>query len=377
MARKLRVGVVGANWTLNVHAPAWRMLPDVEVVAVCTSREETARAAAQRADIPHAYWNVADMVNDPDLDIIDIGTKPALRQDMVMAALEAGKHVYNCLPFATDLARAEAMRDLAHAKGLVGAVDAQWRWTPAIRHMKAMIEEGAIGEVFAATIHLHLPLYAHDDFVYTLCHIGGGGSPYPWLADASSGASAWRNFGSHTILCLMYLLGGVEEIIMTSETFVKELHFTDGTRVRPQTPDFASALVRFRGGAKANINVSWAMADAPGFHLDICGSRGRLVASEPGFCDAGATLHYGRATTEPSREAVAIPDALYQVEGTPLSRDNLPMMMMPITALFADMARVIRTGVGHASPSFADAAHAQAAVEAAVRSERTRGWERV
>lgn len=377
MAKKLKVGIIGANWTLNVHAPAWRMLPDVEVAAICTSREETAHAAARASGIERPYWDVAEMVKDPDLDIIDVGTKPALRYDMVMAALDAGKHVYNCLPFATTTERAEAMRDLAQAKGLVGAVDAQWRWTPAVRRMKEMIDEGAIGDFFTATIHLHMPLYVHEEFIYTLCAIGGTGTPYPWLADASSGASAWRNFGSHTILCLMYLFGEIEEIVMTSETFLKEMHFTDGTRVRPQTADFASALLRFRGGGKANINVSWAMADAPGFYLDVCGSRGRLVSTEPGFCDAGATLHYGRPTREPSRAEVDIPDRLFKVEGTPLSRSNLPPMMMPITALFDDMARVIRTGTGNASPSFADAEHAHAAVEAGVRSEKTRQWERV
>ena len=377
MTKILKVGVVGANWTLNVHAPAWRMLPGVEVTAICTSREETALAAAQASGIERAYWDVDKMLQDPDLDIIDIGTKPVLRQDMVMAALNAGKHVYNCLPFATTAERAMAMRDLAQAKGLVGVVDAQWRWTPAIRRMKEMIGGGAIGDFYAATISLHMPLYVHDDFVYTLCAIGGTGTPYPWLADASSGASAWRNFGSHTVLCLMYLFGEIEEIVMTSDICLKEMHFTDGTRVRPQTPDFASALVRFRNGGNATINVSWAMADAPGFLLDVCGSRGRLVSTEPGFCDAGATLQYGEPTTRSSRAAVDIPDRLFEVEGTPLSRTNLPPMMMPITALFADMARVIRTGVGNASPSFADAAHAHAAVEAGVLSDKTRQWERV
>jgi predicted dehydrogenase len=377
MARKLKVGIVGANWTLNVHAPAWRMLPDIEVAAICTSREETARAAATKSGIERAYWNVAEMVADPDLDIIDIGTKPVLRYDMVMMALAADKHVYNCLPFATDLAKAEAMRDAARSRGLVGAVDAQWRWTPAIRRMKEMIDEGAIGRFFTATIHLQMPLYAHDGFVYTLCAIGGGGTPYPWLAEESSGASAWRNFGSHTILCLMYLFGEIEEIVGVSDTFVKELHFADGTRVRPQTPDFASALLRFRNGGTANINVSWAMADAPGFYLEVCGSNGRLVSREPGFCDAGATLYHGEPATTPTGDNVDLPDRLFEVEGTNFSKTNLPPMMMPISALFSDMARVIRTGAGDASPSFADAAHAHAAVEAAVRSERTGRWERV
>jgi len=377
MTRKLKVGIVGANWTLNVHAPAWGMLPDVEVAAICTSREETARAAAAKGGIERAYWDIEEMVADPDLDIIDIGTRPSLRFDMVMAALAAGKHVYNCLPFATNLEQAEAMRDAQRMRGLVGAVDAQWRWTPAIRHMKELIDQGAIGDFFAATIHLQMPLYRHDDYVYTLCAIGGGMTPYPWLAEQSSGASAWRNFGSHTILCLMYLFGEVEEIVGMSDTFVKELLFTDGTRVRPQTADFASAMLRFRNGGMANINVSWAMADAPGFHLEVSGSKGRFVSREPSFCDAGATLYYGEPTNMPSGRDIVVPDHLFEVEGTPLSRNNLPPMMMPITALFADMVRVIRTGAGDASPSFAEAAHAHTAVEAAIRSERSGRWERI
>ncbi|MBV1688963.1 Gfo/Idh/MocA family oxidoreductase [Novosphingobium sp. G106] len=377
MSRTLKVGVIGANWTLNFHAPAWRMLPGVEVAAVCTSREATARAAAERAGIERAYWNVEDMVADPDLDIIDVGTKPSQRYDMVMAALSAGKHVYNCLPFATSTERAEAMRDLALSKNLVGVVDAQWRWTPAIRKMKEMIDEGAIGKFFTATIHLQLPLYVHDGFTYTLCHMGGGGTPYPWLAEKASGASAWRNFGSHTILCLLYLFGEVEEIIGASDIFVKELNFEDGSVLRPQTPDFGLAMLRFRSGGLANINVSWAMADAPGFYLDVCGSAGRLVARDPGFCDTTTTLHYGQPTVEPSGVEVDIPERFYEVPGTNLSKINSPPFMAPIGNLFADMVRVIRTGSGDGSPSFSDAAHAHAAVEAAVLSETTRKWEKV
>jgi predicted dehydrogenase len=43
----LRVGIIGANWSLKVHGTAWRLLPDVEVAAVCTAHRETAEAAAQ------------------------------------------------------------------------------------------------------------------------------------------------------------------------------------------------------------------------------------------------------------------------------------------------------------------------------------------
>lgn len=374
----LRVGIIGANWSLLAHAPAWRMVAGIEVAAVCTSREDTARAAAERSGIDKAYWDVGEMVADPELDIIDIGTKPQLRFDMVMRALKAGKHVYNCLPFATDLEHASAMRDEAEKRDLVTAVDAQWRWTPAVRLMKEMIEDGAIGEFYTANLHLHMPLFAHDGFVYTLCAIGGGGSPYPWLAEAASGASAWRNFGSHAILCLMPLFGEVEEIVAASDTFVKEMRFTDGSVVRPETADFASAILRFRNGGMATISVSWAMADAPGFLLEACGSKGRIAVSAPGFNDPDkARLHFGEASREPSGRDIEIPDRLFAIPGTAANRRGEAGFLMPFVALFENMTQAIRDGGRSGSPSFAEATHAHAVVEAAVRSERTRSWEKV
>src|SRR5438552_10266042 len=100
---KLRVGIISANWGAYAHLPAWRTLPDVEVAAICTAHEETARAAAAQHGIAKPYWDYRRMFEDRDLDLIDIGTRPSLRNDMVCAALMAGKHVYNCIPFATGV----------------------------------------------------------------------------------------------------------------------------------------------------------------------------------------------------------------------------------------------------------------------------------
>jgi len=109
--RKLRVGIIGANYTLIAHSHAWRAIPGIELAAVCTAHQETAEAAAKEYGIPKAYWDYRKMAEDKDLDIITVGTKPSQRFDMVMHALENKKHVYNCLPFATNVHDAKAMRD--------------------------------------------------------------------------------------------------------------------------------------------------------------------------------------------------------------------------------------------------------------------------
>jgi predicted dehydrogenase len=382
MLKPLKIGIIGANWTLTHHAPAWRLLPGVEVAAICTAHKETAEAAAAKAGIPKAYWNVEEMVADPDLDIIDVGTKPSQRYDMVVSALNHGKHVYNCLPFAVDSGKADHMADLARQKGLVGVVDAQWRWAPAIRRMKELIDEGAIGDFFTATIHLQLPLYDVNGHVYTMCSYSENTQPYYWLSDSTSGASAWRNFGSHTILNLMYLFGAVDEIVGVQETFVKHMNLPDGTELHPDTADFGLALVKFRKRGLANINVSWAMADAPGYYLEVCGSKGRLVARDSitGFCDTPTTLYQGDASIGmlgANGGMVDIPDRLYEVEGTTFSKTSPQIFTGPLAALFSDMVGAIRDGGREGSPSFAEAAHAHRAVEAAVRSMTTKSWEKV
>src|SRR5215212_6770122 len=142
----LRIGIIGANWSLKVHGTAWRLLPGVEVAAVCTAHKETAEAAAQMFGVPKAYWNVQDLAADPDIDVIDVGSRPSFRYDMVMAALAGGKHVYDALPFAINAVKAREMHEAQRNSGRVGVVDAQFRWVPAGMHMKRLIEDGFIGQ---------------------------------------------------------------------------------------------------------------------------------------------------------------------------------------------------------------------------------------
>lgn len=380
-SEKLRVGIVGANYTLIAHSGAWRALPGVEIGAICTAHRQTAEAAAREYDIPKAYWDYRQMMEDPDLHIITVGTKPSQRYDMVMSALEHGKHVYNCLPFAVNVQQAKAMRDKQWAKGVVGVADAQFRWVPAIRHMKELIEGGKLGDFYQATIHMQLPLLAYDGFVYPYCVQSATQKPYTWLGEANSGGSAWRNFGSHTMLNLMYLFGEIEEVIGTMDTFCKEWQLTDGRTVRPQTPDIAAALLRFKKGGIANVNVSWSTVDAAGYFLEATGSRGRMVVRDPSFADAyTATLYYGdsrkRDHTREIGGLVDIPARLYEVPGTPLSKANCPPFFGTMAPFLHDMIRAIREG-GEGSPSFNEAYHVHRAVEGVIRSMETRSWVRV
>jgi len=86
--KPLRVGVIGANWGLN-HIDAWRAVPGVEVAAICTSRRDTAEAAARETGVPRAMWDAQQLLADPTLDIIDVTPRPSIRAPLALQALQA------------------------------------------------------------------------------------------------------------------------------------------------------------------------------------------------------------------------------------------------------------------------------------------------
>jgi hypothetical protein len=73
---KIRVGIIGANvrngWGRDAHIPALSALPEFEITAVCTSRQETADETAKHFGIPRAFADPYKMAQHPDVDLVSI-----------------------------------------------------------------------------------------------------------------------------------------------------------------------------------------------------------------------------------------------------------------------------------------------------------------
>ena len=378
--RPLKVGIISANWSLKVHGAAWRRVPGVEVAAICTAHKETAEAAAKAYDIRKAYWNHEEMSADPELDIIDVGTRPSFRFPMVMAALRNGKHVYDALPFAMSVADAIAMRDLQRQKGVVGVVDAQFRWFPPAQQMKAMIDAGFIGRPLGFNVQLLLPLIVQNDKPFAYCAYSEHTDPYYWLADKSSGGSGWRNFATHSLLYLTHILGPVEEATGMLTTGVPEWHLPNGDVLKPETHDLGSAVLRLKNGAVGNLQTGWCVPDTEGWRVEVWGDRGRLLLSDPTFGNGlGAKLYAGDASPAPYGERncreVQIEARYYRVPGSATATGE-PQPFVAMDWMFSDMAQAIRAG-REGSPSFTEAAEVHKVVEAVEIANAERRWIRV
>src|ERR1700757_5046039 len=108
---KLRIGIVGAgNVVKTRHLPALKKIADVEVAAICNSTYESSEHfCVEYAPEATPYGNWAELVADPEIDIIWIGTPPYLHSTIAISALEAGKHVFSQARMAMNLSEAEEM----------------------------------------------------------------------------------------------------------------------------------------------------------------------------------------------------------------------------------------------------------------------------
>jgi predicted dehydrogenase len=357
---------MSANWGALAHLPAWRSLPGIEVVAICTSRRETAEAAAKRCGIESALWDAQAMAARPDIDILDCGARPSVRDPVVLTALRNGKHVYNSIPFATDIERARELRDAWRASGKVGVVDAFSEWLPAHRLVKEMLNEGFVGQPFGGTCLFQLSLFnkPHPQF------------PYNWFWQAGHGVSALRNLGSHALHMLVFLFGRIEELVAHDGQLLKEWRFPDGNLIKPETNDFASLLVRFQSGLVMQLQVSWSSTLAPGWLLEAFGSKGRFAVRAPSFpTSRDSTLHAG-TLDRGSMEKIDIPERLLR---TPDAGVDYTVGIQPVYPMALSMNRMVQTihGRGPASPDFEQAWTVERALEAARRSAQERRWVRL
>jgi predicted dehydrogenase len=362
----LRVGIISANWGAFAHLPAWRAVPGVEVAAICTSRRETAQAAAARCGVARAFWDAEEMIADPDIDIVDCGTRPSIRHPMVLSALAQGKHVHNGIPFAADFDHARALHQAWRASGSTAIVDAYSQWLPAHAQAKRMIEEGFLGQPFGGTCIFNLSLFNRPQRQF----------PYNWFAEAGHGVSAMRNLGSHALHMLVFLFGEVEELIADDRRLLDEWRFEDGSAIAPQTNDYANMMLRFASGMVMQLQISWSATVGKGWDLDAFGSGGRLSLAAPSFPTSGDTILRAGAVGARSVEPVEIAPELAEPPAIGPVSAFFPPAAHGMAISMRNMARAIR-GEARAAPDFGQAWEVERLLEAARRSSEARRWVRL
>ena len=142
----MRVGIIGTGWIAEKAAITLRGLTQCEAYAVGSRHQETADAFAAKWNIAKAYGSYASLIEDPDIDLIYVGTPHSHHYDVTREALLAGKPCLVEKAFMANARQTREIIDLAHRQKVFLAEAIWTRYQPVVKMVRDLISSGRIGE---------------------------------------------------------------------------------------------------------------------------------------------------------------------------------------------------------------------------------------
>jgi predicted dehydrogenase len=265
-----------------VHVEALRRI-GVEVVALAGHNAERTAAKARQLHVPRAYGSAAELLADPDIQVVHITSPNQLHFPHAKAALLAGKHVVCEKPLAMDSQESGELVRLAQERGLGNAVNFMIRYYPLSQHARALVRNGDLGAVYSVQ-----GSYLQDWLLLP--------TDWNWRLEPEVGGAmrAIGDIGSHWIDLTTFITGLHVEAVLADfqtflsvrqkptrpvETFTGKLQTAVEYVEQPiQTEDYASVLFRYSGGARGVMTVSQVSAGRKNrLYYEIDGAQAALA----------------------------------------------------------------------------------------------------
>ena len=272
----LRWGILGCGDVAEYKGgPPLYTVDDSELIAVMRRDPAKAESFAERHGAKRFYTDIDALLADDELNAIYIATPPYLHCEQTLRVAAAGKHVLCEKPMAMTVEECQRMVDACHAAGVTLMLAYYRNFYPNIVKMKALMDEGAIGDVVLARIN-------HTGFYDPTRH-----DLHSWRVDPHvSGGGVLMDLGSHRISLLQYLMGAVASVRGYAETVHLNIDVDDSTVF----------TLRFKSGAHAVTNINWNVGVSID-DVEVYGTAGALRCSP---------LNSGNLTLEKSDEQIAM-----------------------------------------------------------------------
>src|SRR5512133_393354 len=147
MYRKIKWGILSTGHISKKFADALAILPDAELVAVASRDHATAKAFAEKYRLPKAYSSYQEMADDPDIDVVYIGTPHTFHLENSVMCMRKGKAVLCEKAFAINAPEAREMVRVAREENVFLMEAMITRHVPLIKKVLGWIKENRIGEV--------------------------------------------------------------------------------------------------------------------------------------------------------------------------------------------------------------------------------------
>ncbi len=261
--RTIGVGLLGYAFMGKAHSNAYRTLAYMtwppplmpELVAIAGRDEAAVREAAGRFGFAEHVTDWRALVADDRIELFDNSGPNDLHAEPTIAAAEAGKHVICEKPLGRDAAESYETWQRVQAAGVKHMCAFNYRFVPAVRLARQLIEAGELGEI--------------THFRGAYLQEWGPTTDEAWRFDkAAAGSGALGDLGTHVIDLARYLVGEIESVAAMTATF------QPGRSV----DDAVESVVRFAGGAVGTIEATrFASGRKNAFTWEINGTKGSIA----------------------------------------------------------------------------------------------------
>jgi len=234
MVDKVNVGIIGAGIMGTLRLRSFKKLKNVNVIGVVDINAERAKEVAKKFGVKKWFTDYKELLRNPDLDAVSVATPDFLHRDIVVAAGEAGKHVFCEKPLATTLKDCDDMLDACRKGGVKLMVGFTARFSAAAYALQKLVELGEIGEPIQGYDMINDTIYVPTEMLSW----AGKSSPAFFLTVHSADRERW-------------IMGAEAEEVYatTSKKVLKDIGIP--------TEDFIQAIVYFRNGAKIIFETNW------------------------------------------------------------------------------------------------------------------------
>jgi predicted dehydrogenase len=268
------IGVIGYGFMGKVHSNAYVKIPYTyekpaaypRLVAMCGRNEKAALDSARRFGYQYVCTDYEELIGDSDIHIVDNCTPDDMHSMPTRAAVHAGKHVVCEKPLAMTVEDARAMRDEAVSAGVKHMLCHNYRFLPAVRFAKNLIENGEIGEIYQFRA-VYLQEVGHNP-AEVLENV--------WYASGTR-SGVLLGIGSHIIDLARFLVGEMKTVAGMVTTFNRSRRDSRGREEKVKADEVNGALIEFENGAVGHVEsagVSTGRKNQLGWEIN--GSKGSI-----------------------------------------------------------------------------------------------------
>lgn len=274
-APEIGVGMLGYAFMGKAHSNAMLKIPHMmypppaipKLVGIAGRNEAAVKEAAKRFGYANYYTDWRDMLANDAIQLFDNGGPNDAHAEPSILAAQAGKHVLCEKPLGRTAEESKEMWDAVAKTGVKHMVAFNYRFVPAIRQIRKLVDSGALGQIY------HFRAQYLQEWIMPHYNL-----PMIWrLQKSQAGSGALGDLGAHIIDLGRYLVGEISSVSALTKTFIKERPWGDGTMGTVDVDDAFVAAVEFQNGAIGTLEATrFAGGRKNGNRLEINAEKGSI-----------------------------------------------------------------------------------------------------